>query len=119
MLRRASRWLASAAIGSSSPSGRTQQRTAPKPAGCVIGIEALSDKARVRNLTVSRAHVFYANGILTHNCDALGLVGQLLDRMQNGKSPKPAEDTTPKGVNDMTFNQLLAMQQPAAVDRRA
>jgi len=92
ILVKAKRWLASAAIESFLPTGRIQQRTAPKPAGCVTGIEALSERARVRNLTVSRAHVFYANGILTHNCDALGLVGQLLDRMTKGQPVKPPPD---------------------------
>lgn len=89
ILANAKRWLASVAIGSSSPTGLTPQLTAPKPAGCVIAKEALSERVRVRNLTVSRAHVYYANGILTHNCDALGLVGQLLDKMQAGKALEP------------------------------
>jgi hypothetical protein len=71
--------------------GLRPPRIARKPAGCVIEIEALSDPMRVRNLTVSRAHVFYANGFLTHNCDALGLIGQLLDQMIDGPTKDKPE----------------------------
>ena len=32
----------------------------------------------VYNLTVAEEHVYYANGILTHNCDSIAWIGQLL-----------------------------------------
>lgn len=90
-LRQASLLRAFAASSGSSPNGRRSANIAPKPAVCVTGIEALSKTARVRNLTVARAHTFYANGILTHNCDALSLIGQLLDKVIYGQLPKKPE----------------------------
>jgi predicted phage terminase large subunit-like protein len=82
---------ANAAIVNSSRNGLMMQCIAQKPAGCVIAIEALSQPMRVRNLTVKHAHTFYANGLLTHNCDALGLIGQLLDKMSAGVRPAGPE----------------------------
>lgn len=78
-------------------SGLISQLIAARHAGCVIAVEALSRPVRVRNLTVSRAHVYYANGMLTHNCDALGLIGQLLDKMVAGKRMKSREAANPIG----------------------
>lgn len=86
---------ASAAVFSLSPNGRTTADIAQKPVVCVTAKKALSGRVRVRNLAVRDAHTFYANGILCHNCDALGLVGQLLDRMSMGSSQtkqKPLEE---------------------------
>ena len=65
------------------------EATAPRSAISIIGIRPLG-RARVRNLAVEHAHAFYANGMLTHNCDALGLLGQLLDVMAPGTLPVPA-----------------------------
>ena len=84
---RAKQSLVSAATDVLLPSGPNTANTVPRRAVCVTGIEVLSKRVRVRNLTVRYAHTFYANGILTHNCDALGLVGQLLDRMFAGTRP--------------------------------
>ena len=90
---RVKRSIASVATAASSASGPTTPNTVQRLAGCVIEIEALSGRARVRNLTVKNAHTYYANGFLTHNCDELGLVGQLLDRMLAGSSPRPTTPT--------------------------
>jgi predicted phage terminase large subunit-like protein len=81
MLQMAKRWCASVATGLSLRSGLTSRATARRRAACVIAKEVRLEPMRVRNLTVSGAHVYYANGILSRNCDALGLVGQLLDKM--------------------------------------
>jgi predicted phage terminase large subunit-like protein len=62
----------------------------------VIAIEALTQPMAVYNLMVADAHVYYANGVLTHNCDALGLVGQLLDVMIVGKLKKAAIPQLPE-----------------------
>jgi hypothetical protein len=67
----------------------------------------------VHNLTVEDAHVFYANGILTHNCDALGLIGQLLDQVSSGRKPKAPvveEETGYKPFeNEPVTDSFLAM----------
>lgn len=67
---------------------------APRPAVCVTGIKVLSERMRVRNLAVRNVHTYYTNGILSHNCDALGLCGQILDVMSPGEKPK--ENVKPK-----------------------
>jgi len=85
MLRTASPLFANVATGGSLRNGPITQCTAQRRAGCVIAVTELSKRVRVRNLTVKGAHTYYANGILTHNCDALGLVGQLLDKMIAGR----------------------------------
>jgi len=54
----------------------------------VLSVTELSERKPVYNITVAGEHVYYANGILTHNCDALGLCGQLMDRMFMGNKPK-------------------------------
>lgn len=77
---------------------RKAQNTAPRHAVCVTGKRELLGRARVHNLAVSNAHTFYANGVLTHNCDAIGLVGQLMDRMSNGNAPKDERPRTPRGA---------------------
>ena len=63
----------------------------PEPVVSVSGLVVLTERMAVHNLTVEDAHVYYANGILTHNCDALGLIGQILDKMVSGKmlAPEP------------------------------
>jgi predicted phage terminase large subunit-like protein len=100
MSPKASLQNASAAIACLLQNGQKPPLIAQRHAGCVIATEALSAPARVRNLTVNRAHVFYANGILTHNC---GLVGQLLDKMMDGpRKPSPEvirrDDYSERGV---------------------
>ena len=37
----------------------------------IVGVRQLKDRRPVYNITVEKDHVFYANGILTCNCDAL------------------------------------------------
>ena len=106
MLPKAKRLPANAVAGCTSPSGRNTQFTVPRPAGCVIAVEALSGLVRVRNLTVSHAHAYYANRMLTHNCDALGLVGQLLDHMLVGIAPTKA--AKPGKVDDYVIWQPKA-----------
>jgi predicted phage terminase large subunit-like protein len=76
----------------------------------VVGLRMLTEKARVLNLTVSRAHAFYANGVLTHNCDALGLVGQLLDRMEKPVAPKSVELI--RGTMEMTMSEAWKLANP-------
>jgi len=83
---------ASAAVFSLSPNGRTTADIAQKPVVCVTAKKALSGRVKVRNLAVRDAHTFYANGILCHNCDALGLCGQLIDRMANGTTKQRRND---------------------------
>lgn len=63
------------------------------PALSVTAITKREGRLPVYNLAVKDCPMFYANGVLTHNCDALGLVGQLLDRMLAGVPlpPKPEE----------------------------
>jgi hypothetical protein len=43
--------------------------------------------------------------------DALGLVGQLLDRMIKGTVARD-EDAPPRGSNDMTFDEALTLAKP-------
>jgi hypothetical protein len=52
--------------------------------------EVLPEQQAVFNLTVEDAHVYYANGILTHNCDTFSYIGLMI----NDVSP-PAK-VTPK-----------------------
>jgi len=54
---------------------------AQESAVSVIKIEAPIEPMVVRNLMVTDAHAYYANRVLVHNCDALGLLGQILDLM--------------------------------------
>jgi hypothetical protein len=94
-----------AAIAAFLRNGLRGQNTAQRHAVCVTGKEELSVPVKVRNLTVSHAHTFYANGILTHNCDALGIVGQLIDQMTAGRKPKKKEiaevdDYAPRNSHD-------------------
>jgi hypothetical protein len=83
---------ADAADETSSPNGQKPLFIAQRLAACVTAVEALSKPVRVRNLTVSNAHTFYANGMLTHNCDAMGLCGQLLDVMVAGREAKQTKN---------------------------
>jgi hypothetical protein len=89
---------ANVAIVTSGQNGRKSPRIAQKHAGCVIAVEALSKRVKVRNLTVNRVHVYYANGMLTHNCDALGLIGQLFDRVSAGVTPIARKER--RGISD-------------------
>lgn len=57
-------------------------------------------------------------GVHDDQADALGLVGQLLDRMSKGKRPiEPVANKTPKGITEMTYDQLQALR-PAEGNRR-
>jgi predicted phage terminase large subunit-like protein len=75
--------------------GLRKHSSAAKPAVSITGLKVLDRPARVRNITVRDAHVYYANGVLTHNCDALALLGRLLDDMVAGARP-----TAPKKPTD-------------------
>lgn len=56
-------------------------------------------------------------GVHDDQADALGLIGQLLDRMSKGKRPiEPKPYETPKGINDMTYDQIMKLQ-PAGQGR--
>jgi hypothetical protein len=66
---------------------------APAGANSVITISP-AGRARVFNLKTSH-HVYFANGLLNHNCDAMGLCGQLLDQMVKGRAGVPAKLTLP------------------------
>lgn len=48
---------------------------ATTPAVRVTGVEALTNPAPVYNIAVDAENEFFANGILTHNCDALAYIG--------------------------------------------
>ena len=51
-----------------------------------VKIVSLTDRVEpVYNLTVEDQHVFFANGVLTHNCDALAWIGQMIVMF----SPRP------------------------------
>lgn len=52
-------------------------------------------------------------GVHDDQADALGLIGQILDRMQKGK-PAEAQNTrvAPKGIADMTYDQALDRLSP-------
>lgn len=43
---------------------------------------------RVYNLTVEGEHVYFANGILTHNCDAMSWIGQMLSLLVRPRETK-------------------------------
>lgn len=53
-------------------------------------------------------------GVHDDQADALGLVGQLLDLMKHGKplAETAAPKVEPKGIRDMTLDQVLALQKP-------
>lgn len=43
----------------------------------------------VYNITVEGEHVYFANGILTHNCDAMAWIGQMLALLVRPREQKP------------------------------
>jgi predicted phage terminase large subunit-like protein len=45
----------------------------------------------VYNLTVAEEHVYYANGVLTHNCDSMAWIGQLLTLFTSTRDKKPEQ----------------------------
>ena len=57
---------------------------------CVVPVAGLRNTARVYNLTVEGAHMYFTNGVLSHNCDALAYIGLLLQEMT-----PPAELSAP------------------------
>lgn len=86
----------SAGLSSLTRSGRRD--IAPSSAGrkTVTSVERLSEKQPVYNLTVAGAHVYYANGVLTHNCDFLAWIGIGLSQLSpaSRKLPKTREIQT-------------------------
>lgn len=46
--------------------------------GTILRVSKRKHKHPVYNLTVDRHHCYFANGILTHNCDALAWLGNML-----------------------------------------
>jgi predicted phage terminase large subunit-like protein len=62
----------------------------------VISVEKLSGTQAVYNLTVEGEHVYYANGILTHNCDALSWLGIGLNRQVRAEAPIIKEKKAPR-----------------------
>lgn len=46
----------------------------------MLGVFAKAERAPVYNLTVDGDHEYYANGLLTHNCDALRYAVMGLDQ---------------------------------------
>lgn len=87
--------LASVADGNSQLTSLHVGSSALVPALNVTAIRKRNEQLPVYNLSVEGCPMFYANGILTHNCDALGLIGQLIDRMFSGKAV-PGPDTSPQ-----------------------
>lgn len=69
--------------------------SAGRTAVSVTSVEALTTRKPVYNLTVQDAHVYFANGVLTHNCDALAYIGLGLGNQfapsQASTKPKPKE----------------------------
>lgn len=81
-IRTKSRLNAFSVINRFSQSGPNLLFTAQNDVVSITGVEKLSKLMTVRNLTVDNAHAFYANGILTHNCDCLSLFGRGLAGMR-------------------------------------
>ena len=80
----------------------------------VLSVTEQSGLRPVCNLTVKGEHVYYANGILTHNCDALGLAGQLIAKMDFGATPedaKPKPGAPPRVVADGVIAPPLRAQR--------
>lgn len=60
---------------SNSRTSQSGSSSATIPAVHVIAVEALTTRMPVYNLTVDGEHEYFANGVLTHNCDALAYIG--------------------------------------------
>lgn len=84
---------ASSAAISSSPSGAPSGRCAPPPVGTVItyakSVRLTGRTEPVYNITVEGEHVYFANGVLTHNCDAMAWIGQMLALLVRPREQKP------------------------------
>jgi len=61
--------------------GEAPGAVGPTGVESVQSVERLPGKHPVYNLTVEDAHVYFANGVLTHNCDAFAWLGSLLEDM--------------------------------------
>jgi predicted phage terminase large subunit-like protein len=87
---------------------RSARSSATFPASEVIALDALEKREDVFNLTVEGENVFYANGILTHNCGSM--IGRALD-MAHPAIVKPEPKTLEmRGVSNMTFDEMMAQQ---------
>lgn len=60
------------------------------------GITGIIGRRPVYNLLVEGDHCYFANGILTHNCDALSWIGIGLNSLHSPTSTKIVDDKQPK-----------------------
>lgn len=118
--RRRGRWMGRAA----GPLISTDQRRAgigiPEAQGIgrVVWVGRVHDRGAVYNLTVEGEHCYYANGILTHNCDMIALIGQALgDTVRVGKGQTNVVNF-PK-VGTFGWTKHAANQEREAARRRA
>ena len=84
--------------------------SAQAPAVSVIASVALTERMAVHNLTVAGAHVYFANGVLTHNCDVFSLLGRMLNALSKGEVEAAPEPPLVVGPNTYTIDQLIKMQ---------
>jgi len=89
------------AEGTLHPLSQTQNSVGARAvtsSGCVTTLNITSRKRLgerpVYNLTVDDAHVYYANGVLVHNCDALAWATQLAIGAQPPRKAKLKEPTS-------------------------
>ena len=81
---------------SSRRSTRQSRNTAVSavPVAHVERVTRLDQRAEVYNLTVEDQHVYYANGVLTHNCDAIAYLCLMLNDMVF-RDDKPRDTGSP------------------------
>lgn len=66
---------------------RAAYGSATKTAVRVTSVEVLTQRTAVYNLTVGGENEFFAEGVLTHNCDALAYIGLGLESQFGRKTP--------------------------------
>jgi predicted phage terminase large subunit-like protein len=82
----------------SSPTRSGPKNTAvPNARKKVVSVEKLADRRPVYNLTVEDQHVYFANGVLTHNCDWLAWVGRGLSLMVGAEVKAPVKTAPQTG----------------------
>ncbi len=89
--------LVNAAERLQKPSGTPRSNSATPGAAIVTvtGVQIASDTCAVYNLTVESEHVFFAEGVLVHNCDALAWLGIGLEQLVSASPPR-IEDKEPR-----------------------
>lgn len=75
---------------SSEPSGVSAQLRAGTLTPTRVARVVRTDRVEpVYNLTVAGEHVYFAEGVLTHNCDTMAWVGQMLTSYTSTRAAKP------------------------------